>query len=146
MSEALVAVAVVGIMSAVALPSLDRARVRAELSSATARFARTVGAARQAAIMRGKPAYFRHDNGAIWVTVDTLGTGVDSIVIVPMFRLDSAYGLAVNEPKGVTSIEFDPRGVATQSSKKTFRFQHRSGTLDSLCVSKLGNTIQTVCP
>ena len=50
-------------------------------------------------------------------------------------------------PTGETSIRYDPRGIATQSAKTTFIFTHTTtDMLDSLCVSKLGNTIRARCP
>jgi hypothetical protein len=85
-------------------------------------------------------------NGVVWVTVDTGATAADSLVVIPAFRLDSTYGLSAITPAGSTSIEFDPRGVSTQASKSIYRFVHPSGLKDSLCVSKLGNSIRTVCP
>ena len=144
--ELMIVVIVMGIMVSMAMPALSRARSRAALSSATARFARTVGVARQAAILRGKRSHFKMTDGVLWVTVDTGATAADSLVIVQPFRLDSTYGLAAITPGGVTSIEFDPRGVSTQASQSVYRFVHPSGLKDSLCVSKLGNSIRTVCP
>jgi type II secretory pathway pseudopilin PulG len=146
MVELLIVVVVIGIMVSMAMPSLSRARSRASLASATARFARTVGVARQAAILRGKHAHFKMTNGMLWVTVDTGATAADTLVIVPAFRLDSTYGLSAITPAGVTSLDFDPRGVSTQPSQSVYRFIHPSGLKDSLCVSKLGNSIRTVCP
>lgn len=146
MIEILVVIAIIGILSAVALPSLTRARYRAELASATNRFSRTVGVARQAAIMRGKPSYFKHRGGNVWVMVDTGGAVGDSVIIVPAFRLDSTYNMVAITPADPAIIAFDPRGVSTQPSQKVFRFKHPSGLQDSLCVSKLGNSIRTVCP
>ena len=146
MVEIMIVIAVIGILSAVALPSFTRARARAELTSATNRFQRTVGVARQAAIMRGRRSYFKYENGSAWVMVDTGGTAADSVVIVPAFRLDSAYNLFAITPVDLAVIEFDPRGVSTQPSQKVFHFEHPTGLEDSLCVSKLGNSIRTVCP
>jgi len=82
----------------------------------------------------------------VWVMVDTGGAVADSVIIVPSFRLDSAYNLVAITPSAPAIIEFDPRGVSTQPSQKVFRFEHPSGLQDSLCVSKLGNSIRTVCP
>ena len=146
MIEVLIVIAIVGILSAVALPSFSRARSRAELTSATNRFSRTVGVARQAAIMRGKRSFFKYAEGNVWVMVDTGGAVADSVVIVPAFRLDSSYNLTSITPTELAIIEFDPRGVSTQASQKVFRFAHPTGIQDSLCVSKLGNSIRTVCP
>ena len=146
MVELLIVVVVIGIMVSMAMPALSRARSRAALASATARFARTVGVARQAAILRGKHSHFKMTDGVLWVTVDTGATAADTLVIVPAFRLDSTYGLSAITPSGVTSLDFDPRGVSTQPSQSVYRFIHPSGLKDSLCVSKLGNSIRTVCP
>ncbi len=146
MVEVLVVIAIIGILSAVALPSFARARAQAELSSATNRFSRTVGVARQAAIMRGKRSYFKAENGSVWVMVDTGGAVADSVIVVPAFRLDSSYSLVAITPAESAVIEFDPRGVSTQATQKVFYFEHRTGIQDSLCVSKLGNSIRTVCP
>ena len=146
MVEILIVIAILGIMSAVALPSFTKARARAELTSATNRFSRTVGVARQAAIMRGRRSYFKSENGALWVMVDTGGGVADSVVVVPAFRLDTTYNLVAISPGAQAVIEFDPRGVSTQPSQKVFHFEHPTGLQDSLCVSKLGNSIRTVCP
>ena len=146
MIEILVVIAVLGILSAVALPSMTRGRAQAELESATNRFSRTVGVARQAAIMRGKRSYFKAHAGNVWVVVDTGGGPADSVVVVASFGLDSAYNLSSVTPGALAVIEFDPRGVSTQPTQKVFRFVHTLGLQDSLCVSKLGNSIRTVCP
>lgn len=146
MIEILLVIAVIGILSAIAIPSFRTARASAELSGAANRFSRTVGVARQAAIMRGKRSYFKSENGTVWVVVDTGGSVGDSVVIVPAFPLDSVYNLTAITPGEQAVIEFDPRGVSTQPSQKVFYFEHASGIRDSLCVSKLGNSIQTVCP
>ncbi len=144
--ELLIVLVVIGIMVSMAMPAMSRAKSRAALSSATARFSRTVAVARQAAILRGKRSHFRMTDGMVWVTVDTGATSADSLVIVPAFRLDSAYGLSAITPSGNSTVEFDPRGVSTQASRSVYRFVHPSGLKDSLCVSKLGNSIRTVCP
>ena len=60
--------------------------------------------------------------------------------------LQDLYGVEITEPSGLASIGYDPRGMSTQASKQIFRFKHRSNRVDSLCVSKLGNTIRTNCP
>src|SRR5688500_9215331 len=144
--ELMLVVVVIGIMVSMEMPALSRARSRAALASATARFARPVGGARTAAIPRGKRSHCKMSAGLLRVTSATASTPADSLVIVQAFRLDSTYGLSGITPGGTTAIEFDPRGVSTQPSQRVFRFVHPSGLQDSLCVSKLGNSIRTVCP
>lgn len=143
-AELLIVVVIMGIITAVSLPRLGRLRDKSEMSSALSRFTRGVMAARQAAIQRGKRSFFRHKNNSIWVIVDT--TATDSVIVVSPTSLLSLYGVEVTSPTGLSSIGYDPRGMSTQATKQVFRFKHRSNLVDSLCVSKLGNTIRTACP
>lgn len=145
--ELLVVVSIMGVLVTFSLPRLVRLRDQGQLASATTRFTRAVMAARQAAIQRGKHAYFKHSNNDVWVIVDTTGVNSDSVIVTSAINLSSSYGVTVVSPSGVTSIEYDPRGVSAQATKQVFAFQHTgSGLVDSLCVSKLGNTIRDRCP
>ena len=145
--ELLMVVAIIGVLAAVSMPRLGRIRDQGQLASALTRFTRGVMAARQAAIQRGKPAYFTHNANVIKVWVDTIGDGSETIVVTPPQNLVTLYGVEVTAPAGLTSIQYDPRGVATQTSQQVFKFKHTgSGRVDSLCVSMLGNTIREKCP
>lgn len=145
--ELLLVVAIIGIVTAISVPRLGRVREQAQLAGATTRFTRAVFGARQAAIQRGKHAFFKHESNAITVYVDTVGDGSQSIIILPSLNLSKEYGVTVESPTGATLIEYDPRGVATQAAKKVFKFKHTaSARQDSLCISKLGNTIRNHCP
>lgn len=147
LAEVLIVVAIMGILAAVAMPRLGRIRDRGQMASATTRFTRGVMAARQASIQRGKRSYFKHSGSKIWVTIDTTGNATDSVIVTSTLSLLDLYGVEVTAPTGVTAIEYDPRGIATQADKKVFHFKHLgSGDLDSLCVSRLGNTIREKCP
>ena len=143
--ELLMVVAIVGLLAAFSLPKLAKLKDQGELATATSRFTRAVMAARQAAIQRGKPAYFKHDGNYIWVIVDTTGVLTDSIMITPRLDMKTLHNVDVS-PAGLTSIKYDPRGVSQQATKQIFGFAHRSGLRDSLCISKLGNTIRERCP
>lgn len=145
-AEMLVVIVIIGIVTAVAVPRLADAKNQAQLTGAVTRFTRAVMTARQAAIQRGKTSYFRHDNSRFWVVVDTTGN-LDTVIIMPRYDLAAEYGVSVTAPAGVTSIQYDPRGVATQPNRQIFAFKHIvSTTVDSLCVSRLGNTIRQRCP
>jgi Tfp pilus assembly protein FimT len=147
LAEMLFVVAIVGILIAVALPRFGRIRDSGQMSSATTRFTRAVMAARQAAIQRGKRSSFKHSGSNIWVTLDTTGNNSDSVIVSSTLSLTSLYGVEVTDPSGTTTIEYDPRGVSTQTTKQVFKFRHiGSGNLDSLCISRLGNTIREKCP
>lgn len=145
--ELLLVIAIVGILTAVTLPRYGKIRDQGQMASATTRFTRAVMAARQSAIQRGKPAYFKTNNSNIWVTLDTTGNNTDSVIVTSAISLTDAYGVEVVAPAGLVSIAYDPRGVSTQAAKQVFYFKHSgSGRQDSLCVSRLGNTIRERCP
>ena|SRR5688572_19757264 len=144
--ELLMVVSIMGIIMAVAAPRLSRLKDQGEMASAMTRFTRAVMAARQSAIQRGKNAYFKHDNSAIWVIVDTTGTNADSVIVTAKFDLNAEHHVEITAPSGLTSITYDPRGVSSQATKQVFHFKHRNNLQDSLCVSKLGNTIREKCP
>lgn len=146
LAEMLTVVAIIGILATFSLPRLGAMRDQSNLNNATNRFTRAVMAARQAAIQRGRHSYFKTNNSHLWVIVDTTGTNADSVVITRDLNLATLYGVEITSPGGLTAIEYDPRGVSTQNSKQVFQFKHTSGKADSLCVSRLGNTIRTKCP
>ena len=143
LAEILIVIAIIGIMAAISLPRYGKLRDKSELTASMVRFTRGVMAARQAAIQRGKRSFFRHKNNSIWVIVDT--TATDSVVVISPTSLFDLYGVTVYEPSGLASIMYDPRGISTQPSQQMFRFRHRSNIVDSLCVSRLGNTIKAKC-
>lgn len=147
LAEVLIVISIIGIVTATAVPRLAKAKNQAQLTGAVTRFTRAVMTARQAAIQRGKTSYFRHSNNKFWVIVDTTGSLSDSVIITAAYDLNAEYGVTVTAPAGVTSIQYDPRGVSTQTTKQIFAFKHAvSATVDSLCISRLGNTIRDRCP
>ena len=147
MVELLTVIVIIGLLATFSLPRLVKLRDQGQLASATTRFTRAVMAARQSAIQRGRHSYFKHNANSIWVIVDTSGVNSDSVIVTGAQDLSALYGVTVVSPSGLTSIEYDPRGVSAQATKQVFAFKHtNSGMVDSLCVSKLGNTIRDRCP
>ncbi|HEY8175468.1 MAG TPA: prepilin-type N-terminal cleavage/methylation domain-containing protein [Gemmatimonadaceae bacterium] len=147
LAELIIAIVIIGILTAMSLPRMGRLRNQSALSNGMVRFTRAVMAARQAAIQRGKHSFFTNNSSVISVVVDTMGDNTNLVVITRPLDLADQYGVRVTRPSGLTSIEYDPRGVSTQATKQIFVFEHiSSGTVDSLCVSKLGNTIRERCP
>lgn len=146
LAELLITISIVGILMAVTLPRYGKIRDQGQMASAMTRFTRAIMAARQSAIQRGKPAYFKTDDSRIWVTLDTTGNNTDSVIVTKAINLTEMYSVVVTEPVGLVSIGYDPRGVSTQVSQQVFHFVHSGGRRDSLCVSRLGNTIRERCP
>jgi prepilin-type N-terminal cleavage/methylation domain-containing protein len=146
LAEVIIVIVIIGVISAMSQPRLSRMRDKTRVYAATERFTRSVFAARQAAIQRGKHAYFKSNANKIWVTVDTTGLNTDSVIVNTTLDMSAAYGVTIS-PSTLVTIDYDPRGMATQASKQVFGFVHTaSGYVDSLCVSKLGNTIRDRCP
>jgi prepilin-type N-terminal cleavage/methylation domain-containing protein len=146
LAEVIIVIVIIGIIAAMSLPKLNKMRDKTKVYAATERFTRSVFAARQAAIQRGKHAYFKSNANKIWVTVDTTGTNADSVIVNTTLDMSVTYGVTVT-PSTLVTIDYDPRGMATQAAKQVFGFTHTSsGYVDSLCVSKLGNTIRDRCP
>lgn len=143
--EMLFVMTIIGLLVLMAMPKLRHLKQSADLLSAGSHIARAIETTRQAAIMRSRPAYFRLDNEAIWAVVDTSGKG-DTLMLLPKLYLDSAYDVHVTSPTVATSIKYDARGVAIQTERTVFRFQHSGGIEDSVCVTKLGTTVRRVCP
>lgn len=147
LAELLLVVAIMGILSAVSLPRMSRLRNQSRMTSSLNHFTRGVMAARQVAIQRGRPAYFKVNGDYFWVTLDTTGNNTDSVVVTARTSLASLYGTTITSPTGLVTVKYDPRGIATQSAKRTFVFTHtESGLKDSLCVTRLGNFIRERCP
>ena len=146
LAELLITISIVGILLAVTLPRYGKIRDQGQMASAMTRFTRAVMAARQSAIQRGKPAYFKTNANQIWVTLDTTGNNVDSVIVTAAIDLTQMYSVQVTQPVGLVEIAYDPRGVSTQATKQVFHFEHSGGRRDSLCVSRLGNTIRERCP
>lgn len=146
LAELLITISIVGILLAVTLPRYGKIRDQGQMASAMTRFTRAVMAARQSAIQRGKPAYFKTNANQIWVTLDTTGNNVDSVIVTAAIDLTEMYSVQVTQPVGLVEIAYDPRGVSTQATKQVFHFEHSGGRRDSLCVSRLGNTIRERCP
>jgi prepilin-type N-terminal cleavage/methylation domain-containing protein len=146
LAELLITISIVGILMAITLPRYGKIRDQGQMASAMTRFTRAVMAARQSAIQRGKPAYFKANDSQIWVTLDTTGNNTDSVIVTKVVDLRDMYSVRVTDPVGLVEIQYDPRGVSTQVSKQVFHFVHTGGRRDSLCVSRLGNTIRERCP
>ena len=146
LAELLITISIIGVLMSITLPRYGKIRDQGQMASAMTRFTRAVMAARQSAIQRGKPAYFKTDANYIWVTLDTTGNNTDSVIVTKAIDLVDAYSVQITAPTGLVAIEYDPRGVSTQVSQQVFHFLHSGGRRDSLCVSRLGNTIHERCP
>ncbi len=138
--ELLVAVAIVGIVAAVAIPrvkdSLVREAVRGSRRSVTNQLAR----ARGIAASRGcdSVVHFRTETTTrVWVTACPIaGAGVDTVGTVD--DLTDRFGVTVAAP--VDSIVFSPTGLALASDWVVLHFS-KSGHSDTLAISPIGRAV-----
>ncbi|HXK39822.1 MAG TPA: prepilin-type N-terminal cleavage/methylation domain-containing protein, partial [Candidatus Paceibacterota bacterium] len=98
LAEILITISIIGILMMITLPRYGKIRDQGQMASAMTRFTRAVMAARQSAIQRGKPSYFKHDDSHIWVTLDTTGNNTDSVIVTSAIDLSSQYNVRVTEP------------------------------------------------
>ncbi len=113
--EAMIAVAVLGILLAIAWPAFRAAQARSAVRSAADVFVLRHSMARSAALRRGRVAELHIDaaGGRLWVEVDTaaIGAGVkDTVGRV----VDVAQEFAVATTSTRSLLCFDARGLATQ--------------------------------
>ena len=136
--EAVMVVAIIGLLTLISYPRLAVLNATTDLHSAGHRLASTVTVARGAAIRRGRHAFFNQNGSTIWVTVDT--GGIDPDTVLGKVGLDSVYGVTIVRPTAPTVIDFDPRGIGNNSNTVMSKFYlSKNGYTDSVCVSRLGD-------
>jgi prepilin-type N-terminal cleavage/methylation domain-containing protein len=137
LSEMLVVLIIMGVLMAIAMPKFASIRDKSSLRGAKQMLASYVMRARAAAIRQSQPAQFYLSNNQIWATVSQPGGSSTNVAFTA--ALDQSRGVTVTSGTSATSdtIVFDPRGIATLSTARTYVFT-RNGIKDSLCVSRLG--------
>jgi len=140
--ELLVAVVIIGIMSAMAIPRVKAGMYREAVRNARAAVVTHLSRARGAAATRGCRSVFHIAQGAnarVWVTACTMaGTGVDTIGTVD--NLSARYGVTVVSTGD--SIRFVPTGLGVSSSTITVTFTStRSSYSNTLSITPLGKAI-----
>lgn len=140
--ETLIAVIIVSILSLMAFPRVNSAMSKSNLRSARTRVVNMLAAARAAATQGSRTAAYLKFNGNTAVvtasprrvapiganTEDTLGTVVN---------LNTTYGATLST--GITTITYDPRGLATGFSTGGQYIKVTKGSYaDSIKVDQLG--------
>ena len=137
MIELLVAVVIVGIMAAMAMPKLKNGMAQESVRNARRSLVSHLSAARGAASSRGCRAVFHVVAGAdprVWVTSCPLtGAGVDTVGRVSHLTDDHDVSLSHTGD----SLTFAPSGIGMGTSWMTVRFA-KASKADSLSISPLG--------
>ena len=138
--ELLVALTIVGIMAAVAMPRMRQGMIKDSIRSARRNVSTHLSQARAVATIRGCRSVFHIAAGSIprvWVTVCKKdGTGVDTVGSVD--RLADLYGVGLQQVGD--SVTFAPTGIALGSAWVKMRFS-KSSFGDSLTISPVGRAV-----
>ncbi len=133
MVELMIAVVVMGIIMAVAMPKLGAMRDQSSVRSATQQIGAYIATARAAAIRRGLRANFKTRADTMWIEVQQPGAPE---LIAPPIPLAATFNVGMTS--SVDSIVFDARGFAINLQKTEKFVVTRSSASDSVCVSRLG--------
>jgi len=143
LTELLMVFAVLAVVTAIGVPRFDYVRTSSGVRSARDQLASQIATARNAAIRRGRMAYFVADNNQVWVTVSTSGSTVPSPV-GPRVDLMKEFKVTLSmepAPSGGTrdSITYDGRGMARGLTASTRRYILSRGAMsDTVCVAGSG--------
>jgi len=138
LTELLIVVAIVAMVTRLSLPKLNATRDRNALRAAKLQVASYIATARAAAIRRSQPAQFFTSSSTAWATVGTTSRSSVSGTI----RLTNLKVAVSSNNAGVNpandSILFDARGMASNlGGTRVYRLS-RNNLTDSICVSRLG--------
>jgi prepilin-type N-terminal cleavage/methylation domain-containing protein len=131
--ELTVVLTVLGILMAVAAPSVSRARNAAAVRSASNDLASTIAFARQAALSRRRLVATVFDTAAGVATVRSAGPGGSERIL--RRDLGLAYGIVLRSNRD--SAVYDARGLGYGVSNLTITIR-RGAAADTLTLSRLG--------
>jgi Tfp pilus assembly protein FimT len=141
--EIIVVMVIVGIATALTLPSMASAVPKTNLRSARNGFGALAVRARSAAVQRGCKATLNFTTGPagkVWVTACKVsGTGTDTIGQVQRFA--SRFGVSMSSSQ--SSVQYDPRGISVAYQSATVVFTaNTGGKKDSSMINKLGRVMR----
>lgn len=145
LTEMLIVVSVVGMLTLISMPRFSRLVERNKLTAAREELASAIATARAAAVQKGRTATLFLSGNQMWVTVVTSSSGATSTV-VPVRSFSTLYNVTVTPYPAITSVSFDMRGFANPrlSAKGIFRIQGNSKK-DSLCITTAGQLMPRSC-
>ena len=138
--EMAIVAALIGLLAAIAFPRFGALRQSAELNSAKRQLITQLGAARAAAVQRGRTAQLHTSGTEIWLTADIGGVQTD---IARRAHVYDQFGVTIVASDAL--IAFDSRGLATSLPATGGKFVlQRAELSDSVCVTRFG-TIVPAC-
>lgn len=139
--ELLMVFAVLAVLTAIGAPRFDYVRAKSNVRSAKDQVAAQIATARNAAIRRGRQAYFMADDNQVWVAVNAPGVGPTEVGprvdLMKEFKVTLAVG-TVPTADARDSITYDGRGMI-RGGIATRRYIIQRGEMsDTVCVSGAG--------
>ncbi len=129
----MIAVVLMGIITAIGAPKLASIRDKASVRSATQQIGAYVATSRAAAIRRGMRANFKTRGDTMWIEIQQPGAPE---LIAPRIPLSATFNVGLTST--TDSIVFDARGFAINLAGTQKFVVTRSSVRDSICVTRLG--------
>lgn len=141
LTEMLIVVSVVGLLTLVSLPRFSGLVERNKLTAAREELAAAIATARAAAVQKGRTSTLFLSGNQMWVTVVTSNAGATSTV-VPVRSFSSLYNVSVTASD--PSITFDMRGFAKLAGSGKFTIT-KGTRRDSICITAAGQIMPRSC-
>lgn len=144
--ELLVAIVLIGILTAIATPRFTLWRQRSAVTAARQHVEASLATARAAVVQRGTSGAFlaRGNTLSAWALSPRTG---DTVWVIPPTRLDSLLRVTLTTGSpGDSIVRFNSRGLANNGVGSIHRYILTSGPRrDSICVAPAGNILPRRC-
>ncbi len=144
--EMLMAVAVLGLMAAIAIPGVVGIRDAAALRAGRQQVVAALGAAQSAAVQKGKTSTLTLTGSSLVVSVLS-GAANTPVTVLGPHDLASQYRMTVT-PVGTTpgTLSYNARGLVTPTPSATLVYRLEvNAARDSVCVSAAGVIMPRGC-
>lgn len=143
LTEMLIVVSIVGMLTLFAIPRFSGLVESNKLSAAREELSAAIATARAAAVQKGRTATLFLSGNQMWVTVVTSNAGATT-TIVPVKSFTSLYNVSVTA--SAPSITFDMRGFANPRLPATGKFVITGASKkDSVCITTAGQIMPRSC-
>jgi prepilin-type N-terminal cleavage/methylation domain-containing protein len=148
--EIMTVVVLTSVIMAITFPSMKDTKRAASMQSARTQVESYLAVARSVAVRSGVRAYLVRNGNTLTILADSANGPVP---VVRSINLDEVSGVLLTSSSGLTAdtIVYDNRGIATNLGASggkfylTFARGYGAGAKDSICVTRLGATLDKQC-
>jgi prepilin-type N-terminal cleavage/methylation domain-containing protein len=145
LTEMLIVVVMVGMLTLMTLPKFSGLVERNRLNSAREEITAALATARAAAVQKGRTATVRFSGNSMWVTVVTSSAGATTTV-VPVKQFMTLYNVSLAVATTDTLINFDMRGFTAPRLPSTAILRIvGTSRRDSVCITPAGQIMPRSC-